>query len=258
MSQLFISHKTEDDAFASWLSDRLRRAGYAPWVDHEDIRAGESWDESVQAALDAAQALVLVLTPLAVASDNVQDEWSYFFDEKKPIVPVLLEKCKLPYRLRRVQWVNFTDESKRDQAVEKLIAALEKIGLKPQTPAPGRKSKISPQVKAILDLDDPPRDICRWWDAYRAAHPRITTKPADGLVQLYLAGIAAGLNERERYQLRRYLFLRYCDDLDEPLNSREEEALRNYFYNQCRRWRKRYHEDHGQTEEETSNSVFDA
>ncbi|MFQ5631384.1 MAG: formylglycine-generating enzyme family protein, partial [bacterium] len=40
----------------------------------------------------------------------VLDELAFALDEKKPIVPVLLKKCRLPYRIRRLQHVDFTGD----------------------------------------------------------------------------------------------------------------------------------------------------
>lgn len=110
MPQVFISHSSADDAFVTRLSADLRAAGVQTWVDHENIPAGADWDESVEAALETCDVLVLVLSPQAVESRNVTDEWSYFFDLQKSIYPVMQSDCKVPFRLRRLQRVNFTRE----------------------------------------------------------------------------------------------------------------------------------------------------
>jgi formylglycine-generating enzyme required for sulfatase activity len=122
VTQVFISHSSQDDDFVTRLAADLRAAGLEPWVDHEDILPGANWDESVAAALRTCTAMVLVLTPLAVESDNVTDEWSYFLDEKKPVYPVIRETCEIPFRLRRRQYVDFTRGG--EQALAELLKAL--------------------------------------------------------------------------------------------------------------------------------------
>jgi hypothetical protein len=49
----------------------------------------------------------------SVNSQNVTDEVSLAFDARKRIVPVLLKKCDIPFRLRRLQYVDLTDDYAR-------------------------------------------------------------------------------------------------------------------------------------------------
>jgi hypothetical protein len=52
--------------------------------------------------------MIVVLSPASVASHNVMDEVSYALDEGKLVVPILLRSCAIPFRLRRVQYIDFT------------------------------------------------------------------------------------------------------------------------------------------------------
>lgn len=110
MPQVFISHSSADDAFVTRLGVDLRAVSVPTWVDHENIPAGADWDTQVGAALKACSAMIVVLSPQAVISRNVTDEWSLFFDLKKPIYPVMVAECEVPFRLLRVQRINFTGE----------------------------------------------------------------------------------------------------------------------------------------------------
>ncbi len=120
---LFISHSSENDAFVTGLAAKLREAGHMAWVDHEDIKPGEDWDASVSAALEATDAMILVMTPRAMRSQNVKVEWSYFLDFNKPIYPVLIELCKTPFRLRLLQHSDFTKNEA--QATKRLLETLD-------------------------------------------------------------------------------------------------------------------------------------
>jgi hypothetical protein len=68
-----------------------------------DIPAGANWDRSVEAALEAAEHMLLVMSPSASRSENVQDEWSYFVEAGKRIHVFVHTPCELPLRLRRRQ-----------------------------------------------------------------------------------------------------------------------------------------------------------
>ncbi|MBN1201918.1 MAG: SUMF1/EgtB/PvdO family nonheme iron enzyme [Anaerolineae bacterium] len=123
VQQVFISYKRDDsDDFVRWLAAGLRAAGVHTWVDVEDIDPGENWDVAVERGLDACDAMIAVLTPGAVKSRNVRDEWSFFLDEDKPVYPVMLQKCRVPYRLRRVQHIDFSRDP--DGALADLLDAL--------------------------------------------------------------------------------------------------------------------------------------
>jgi hypothetical protein len=52
--------------------------------------------------------MLLVLSESSMASQNVKNEWSYFLEQGKPIIPLLKEDCKVPFRLRTLQFIDFT------------------------------------------------------------------------------------------------------------------------------------------------------
>jgi ribosomal protein L7/L12 len=106
--KVFISYARKDSDFARRLGQDLRAAGIDIWLDQFDIRAGELWDQAVEKALSGSAAVIVVLTPSAVASRSVLDEVSYAFDENKTVTPVLYQKCSVPLRLRRLHYSDFT------------------------------------------------------------------------------------------------------------------------------------------------------
>jgi hypothetical protein len=103
----FISYSRTDADFVLRLCQDLRGAGTSIWLDKLDIRPGEDWDESIARALAECGRMVIVLSPTSVASDNVLDEVGYALSKKKPIIPILLQDCEVPYRLNRIQYIDF-------------------------------------------------------------------------------------------------------------------------------------------------------
>lgn len=110
MSHTFISYAREDAAFALKLAHALRDAGVEIWLDQLDIPTGARWDRAVQKALETCGRFLIILSPAAIDSENVQDEIAVALDEQKTIVPVLHRACKTPLRLRRLQHVDFTGD----------------------------------------------------------------------------------------------------------------------------------------------------
>ena len=105
---IFVSYAREDSDVALKLSRDLKAAGAQIWLDQLDIPPGERWDRAVEAALERSKCMLVILSPRSVSSENVMDEVSYAIDEKKEIVPVIVEHCKLPLRMRRLQFIDFT------------------------------------------------------------------------------------------------------------------------------------------------------
>jgi hypothetical protein len=104
----FVSYAREDSEVVLTLATELRAVGVKLWLDQLDIVAGQRWDRAVEEGLATIQGLIVVLSPAAVASHNVMDEVSYALEEGKPVIPILLRPCAIPFRLRRVQYIDLT------------------------------------------------------------------------------------------------------------------------------------------------------
>lgn len=109
--QTFISYSRINQQFAIRLACELKSAGYSVWMDQFDIPAGARWDEEIEKALRECQIFMFIMTPDSVTSENAKDEVGYAIDHGKRILPVLLEECEVPLRLRRLQHVDFTHKT---------------------------------------------------------------------------------------------------------------------------------------------------
>jgi len=103
----FISYTRKDSEFALRIAKDLKEAGHEIWIDQLDITAGKRWDVEIEEALSHCNNLLVILSANAVISNNVLDEISYYIEEGKVIIPIIKEECKIPFRIRRVQYVNF-------------------------------------------------------------------------------------------------------------------------------------------------------
>ena len=107
----FISYSRINKDFATKFAKGLRAAGFSVWFDLLDIPPGSRWDDEVEKALRECSMFLVILTPASIASENVKDEIGYAIDHGKHILPVLLQDCDVPLRLRRFQYVDFTTMS---------------------------------------------------------------------------------------------------------------------------------------------------
>ena len=109
-SKVFISYSRKDSDFALKLGKDLKEKGVNVWLDQLDIKTGQIWDDEVEKALNSRNQFLIILSPESVSSKNVMDELSYAFEENKQIIPVLINDCKRPFRLRRYQFSDFTKD----------------------------------------------------------------------------------------------------------------------------------------------------
>jgi hypothetical protein len=118
----FLSYSRADEKVAMRFANELRDRGIAMWVDQLDIRPSEHWDRAIERAVHECRGLVVILSPRSVESDNVADEISYAIDHKKSVLPVMIEKCRLPLRITRMQVIDAT--ASFDRALEQCIEVL--------------------------------------------------------------------------------------------------------------------------------------
>jgi len=109
----FFSYSREDSEFALRLAEDLKEAGANVWLDQLDILGGQLWDVAVQDALANCPRMLLIPSPASVVNRNVLDEVSFALDEKKTVIPVFYKDCTIPFRLRRVQHVDFRQDYAR-------------------------------------------------------------------------------------------------------------------------------------------------
>ena len=113
--KVFISYSRKDSDFTRKLATSLSRQGADIWIDTEDIPAGVKWSNAVQDGLDTCTAMVLVVSPDSMDSTNVEDEWQYYHEHHKLIIPVLCRPTTIRYfQLKRIQYVDFVTQSYSD------------------------------------------------------------------------------------------------------------------------------------------------
>ncbi|MBK8177138.1 MAG: toll/interleukin-1 receptor domain-containing protein [Rhodospirillales bacterium] len=113
-SRAFFSYARANSEYVLRLAKDLRAAGINLWLDQLDIAPGERWDQSIQQALEDCGTLLVILSPASVRSQNVMDEVSFALQAQKRILPIVYEHCEIPFRLRRLQYIDLTDNDAPD------------------------------------------------------------------------------------------------------------------------------------------------
>lgn len=149
MTTIFMSHCTTDDDFTNKLSAELGMRGYQTWVDHVNIPPGESWTRVVEQALQQCEAMVLVLSEDARASRHVNTEWHAFYDQNKPIFPVMIRQTTKPMLLSLLQHIDFTNPENYAQQLAVLLEVL------PQPTQSAEPVQVAVERKRITDHTAP-------------------------------------------------------------------------------------------------------
>lgn len=111
IKKLFFSYSRVDGAaFAQKLALDLKKEGFDVWIDQEDIRAGSEWDMEIEKALESCDCLLFLESEKSVVSNNVLDEVYYALEQRKKVIPVIIHDSKTPYRLQRLQHVDFSKD----------------------------------------------------------------------------------------------------------------------------------------------------
>jgi len=186
-STTFISYSRDDSSFVMALARDLKAAGADVWLDQMDISPGQRWDLAIQQALTNCARLIVVLSPSSVASTTVLDEASFVLDNHKPVIPVLYRDCEVPFRLGRVQYVDFQGDYSRgfDGLLRTMKAPLREAATspKPKLAASSYRSRSSP----TLDLDLPQKTKSPNRSPFLTGPPAAAKASAGAAVFLVLA-----------------------------------------------------------------------
>jgi hypothetical protein len=105
---VFISHSSGDNDFAVKLSRDLQQRGITTWVDRRQLRPGMAWPDEIRRSLERAQTVLLVLSPLALESEAVRQEYQTAVTRHKHVLVLRLDaSCKPPSEVAQAPIVDF-------------------------------------------------------------------------------------------------------------------------------------------------------
>lgn len=109
---VFISHSRQNDSAALKLYERLSQRGVSSWLDIRELDAGEDWSQRVAAAIESAEAFVVLVGPGVEPDQSQRFEWQqiteleFYLDATKPMIPVVIGSPQIPGFLRTRQALN--------------------------------------------------------------------------------------------------------------------------------------------------------
>src|SRR5437870_5711857 len=126
---IFISYSRTDSDFVDRLEADLQARNFHTWVDRRKLEGGQNWHDELEKAIQDCQALLVVLTPEAVASKYVRQEYRYAQRLGKLVIPLEHKPVPLgPMDLNDIQWIGFTKTY--EQGLSNLLAVLSPLDMR--------------------------------------------------------------------------------------------------------------------------------
>lgn len=117
----YIAFAEADESIARAIADDLEKIGIASWL-HDYAPAEVNWAGGVHPALTECASMVVVLSPAALASDEVETAWQFFKSKRKPVVIAQVAAADPPDPIRRSPRFDFSQDYRT--AFRQLVQAL--------------------------------------------------------------------------------------------------------------------------------------
>src|SRR5687767_12749593 len=114
--KVFLSCASQDRPVVREIYDALKLESWIdPWLDKEMILPGQDWQRVIETAVDEADVVIICLSNQSVTKEGyVQREIRYAYDIalEKPdetifLIPLRLDDCDIPRKLRFLQKVDY-------------------------------------------------------------------------------------------------------------------------------------------------------
>ena len=115
--QIFLAHANEDKPEVIKLYERLKKAGYQPWLDKKNLLPGQNWRTAISNAIKESQLFIACLSQRSIAKQGfVQREFKMALGQyaNRPansiyLIPLRLNDCQIPDLRQEEYGVNLRD-----------------------------------------------------------------------------------------------------------------------------------------------------
>ena len=130
--KVFISHAYSDKSLARKAAKALQEAGLEVWWD-EQVLPGDNWADAHAKALDSSQAMVLLLSPSSLQSQEVRSDLSFALGRsiyKNRVVPILtssydsMDYSSVPWVLKGMNAVELDSYRRPEEAFRQVATRL--------------------------------------------------------------------------------------------------------------------------------------
>lgn len=127
--RIFLCHLSEDKPYVLKLYRRLRKKGFDPWLDKEKLLGGQDWELEIRGAIFNSDIILVCLSKKVIdRSGYIHKEIKLALDanDQQPegkihLIPIKLEECDVPERLRKKQYIKLFKKDGYKQLMKSLI-----------------------------------------------------------------------------------------------------------------------------------------
>lgn len=128
-AQVFLCHNSADKAAVRKLNEALKNGGVVTWLDEEQIKPGELWQDKLEATIGSISSCLIIVGDSGLGPwQNIERRAfiTEFLQRGCKVVPVLVgspsQPPELPLFLKQFMWVDLRNDDGRNLA--KLFPAL--------------------------------------------------------------------------------------------------------------------------------------
>lgn len=131
--RVFLCHSSHDKPLVRELYQQLKAQSWLDlWLDEENLLPGQDWDMEIEKAVEVADVVIVCLSSNSVSKEGyIQRELKFVLDIalEKPegtifVIPIRLQECELPRRLRSWQYVDYFPADQQKRAHQRLLQSL--------------------------------------------------------------------------------------------------------------------------------------
>ncbi len=160
MIDVFISYAREDQGPARDLFEFLKRSGFRPWMDKENLIPGMTWENEIERAVGKSHLQIFLLSPRSVGKRGVfqkeirlaLSKAEQMLESDISIIPIRIDDCEVPDALQKYQWVDYSDPRRNELIISALNFAAKQRGLLSDSGDP------RPIVSEILNFEEASAD----------------------------------------------------------------------------------------------------
>lgn len=133
---IFLSHTSEEDAAVERIAEKLRDAGFAPWIDNWNCAGGGRFQREIDAGIEQSRAFAACIGESGISgwvademetarSRAVKDPSFRFFVVMLPGYPDSFDRQSIPATLRNRGWVDFRKGFENARQFREIVDAIQ-------------------------------------------------------------------------------------------------------------------------------------
>lgn len=131
--KVFLCHASQDKPVVRELYQKLLTEGWIdPWLDEAKLLPGQDWDMEIEKAIEKADVVIVFLSNLSISKVGyIHHELKYVLDVASGnpdgmmfIMPLRLDDCKVPRRLKVWQYADYFPDGEKESAYQRLLQSL--------------------------------------------------------------------------------------------------------------------------------------